>query len=108
MRLISLKRTLSHLEVSWNRRITDDSVPTLCALPNLTFLSLKQTSISMKGVRKLACAVKSRGKRISMILPSECEEYMLSAFHTTELPLTIRIAPPDLIDCLLLSLTLAS
>ena len=68
MRLIPLKRTLSHLEVSWNKRITDDSVPTLCALSNLNFLSLKQTSISMKGVRKLACAFKAQGKKISIIL----------------------------------------
>lgn len=81
MRLISLKRTLTHLEVSWNGRISDDSVPTLCALSNLNFLSLKRTSISMKGVRKLACAVKARGKKIAIILPSECEEYMLGEFH---------------------------
>lgn len=98
MRLISLKRTLSHLEVSWNKRITDDSVPTLCALSDLNFLSLKRTSISMKGVQKLACAVKVRGKKISIILPSECEEYMLSGFHVSA-GFHPNSATSELIDC---------
>lgn len=78
MHLIALKQSLGHLELSWNERITDDSIPTLCTLSVLGFLSLKGTSVSMKGLRKLSCAAKSKGNRMSVILPSPCEQYMTS------------------------------
>ncbi|KAL5504144.1 hypothetical protein ACEPAH_8217 [Sanghuangporus vaninii] len=76
MHLISLRRVLSHLELSWNERITDNAIPTLCQFPSLSFLSLKGTRVNIKGLRKLAYHVKDRDKKISIILPSDCEEYM--------------------------------
>ena len=78
MHLIGLRRTLSHLELSWNDRITDDAIPTLCQILCLSFLSLKGTRVTMKGLRKLACHAKDSDKTISAIFPSECEEYIRS------------------------------
>lgn len=78
MHLIALRGTLSHLNLSWNERITDDAIPTLCALTHLCFISLKQTNVTIKGLHKLAIAVKDREKKISIVLPSECEGYICS------------------------------
>ncbi|KAI5122279.1 hypothetical protein M0805_002359 [Coniferiporia weirii] len=75
MHLVALKHSLVHLELSWNRQITDDAIPSLCALTLLSFLSLKETSVTAKGLRKLACSVKEGGRKISLILPSACEVY---------------------------------
>ncbi|EJD06559.1 uncharacterized protein FOMMEDRAFT_25807 [Fomitiporia mediterranea MF3/22] len=88
MHLIALRQSLVHLELSWNEKITDDAIPTLCNFPDLTFLSLKRTAITMKGLRKLACSVKDREKKISIILPSECEEYLCNLHNEYELKLT--------------------
>lgn len=78
MHLIGLRRTLSHLELSWNDRITDDAIPTLCQILCLSFLSLKGTRVTMNGLRKLACHAKNSDKKTSVIFPSECEEYVCS------------------------------
>ncbi|KAL5526565.1 hypothetical protein ACEPAF_8289 [Sanghuangporus sanghuang] len=81
MHLIGLRRVLSHLELSWNERITDNAIPTLCRFPSLSFLSLKGTRVTIKGLRKLAYHAEDRDKKISIILPSDCEEYMCN-LHT--------------------------
>lgn len=78
MHLVALKHSLVHLELSWNELITDDAIPSLYSLSHLTFLSLKGTSVTAKGLRKLAGVVKDRGRKISLILPSACEEYFCS------------------------------
>lgn len=78
MHLIALRQNLVHLELSWNDRISDDSMPTLCKFTKLAFLSLKGTAVTMKGLRKLACSAKEREKKLSIILPTECEDYICS------------------------------
>ncbi|THH09152.1 hypothetical protein EW145_g2204 [Phellinidium pouzarii] len=88
MHLVALKHTLVHVELSWNKLITDDAIPSLCALSLLTFLSLKGTSITVKGLRKLAGVVKDRGRKISLILPSACEEYFCNLNEEYEVNIT--------------------
>ncbi|KAL5525781.1 hypothetical protein ACEPAG_7118 [Sanghuangporus baumii] len=88
MHLISLRRVLSHLELSWNDGITDNAVPTLCQFPSLSFLSLKGTRVTIKGLRKLAYYSKDRDKKFSIIVPSDCEEYMCNLHNEYETALT--------------------
>ncbi|KAH8118029.1 hypothetical protein DFH11DRAFT_1503517 [Phellopilus nigrolimitatus] len=86
--LVALKHSLARLELSWNERITNDAIPSLNALSNLSFLSLKGTNITMKGLRKFSYSMKDKGKKISLILPSTCEEYLCNLHTEYELNIT--------------------
>lgn len=82
MHLVALKHTLTYLDLAWNEAITDDCIPSLCALQQLEILSLKGTNITMDGLRKLAWSVRSLGeseeRSISLVVPTECEQYIYS------------------------------
>ena len=92
MHLVALRYTLTDLELSGNDRITDDAIPSFLALLKLDFLSLKGTSVSIKGLRKFACAVEARGGKVKMILPAEAEEYITSAcVHEISISVLTRI-----------------
>lgn len=81
MHLVPLKHTLTYLDLAWNDTITDDAVPSLCALRLLEILSLKGTSITMDGLRKLAWSVKEPDDRsISLVAPSGCEKYVYGEY----------------------------
>lgn len=78
MHLVALRRTLTHLELSDNDRITDDAIPSFLAMTRLEFLSLKGSNVTVKGLRKLASAMKARGGKMKVILPADAEEYFSS------------------------------
>lgn len=49
-------------------------------MTKLRFLSLIDTGIGMPGIRRLALHVREAHRRIDMIMPNKCEEYLHSTF----------------------------
>ena len=78
--MIPLKRSLAELDVSYNPTIDDDAVPALLALTKLHFLSFRDTSISLAGVRRLARTLKEQEREMDVEVPHQCEVYIGSAF----------------------------
>ncbi|KAI0069802.1 hypothetical protein K474DRAFT_1693993 [Panus rudis PR-1116 ss-1] len=74
--LVSLKRSLTELDIAFNTGISDDAVPALILMHKLRFLTLLDTSIEMPGLRRLCAAITSRRHLIELEVPRECELYI--------------------------------
>ena len=83
MHLVALKHTLTFVDLAWNDAITDDSIPSLCTLGQLEILSVKGTNITIAGLSKIAWYIKQHDgeRRISLIVPTECEEYLYGMYQ---------------------------
>jgi hypothetical protein len=79
--LVALRKTLLYLHLELNPKIDDNCVPALLLLSKLRFLSLIDTDIGMIGLRQLALRFREQRRRIEMIIPNKCEEY-LNRMHT--------------------------
>ena len=74
--LVSLKRSLTELDIALNPSIDDDAIPTLIILRKLRFLTILGTSVAMTGIRRLAATFYGRKKSVELEIPRECEIYL--------------------------------
>lgn len=66
------------LTLSGNLGITDASLIALAFLEHLSLTNLKETSVTMSGLRRFARALHERKRRFILRAPAECQEYMNS------------------------------
>jgi hypothetical protein len=74
--LVTLKRSLYHLDVSANPRIDDAAVPALVLLSRLSVLLFLGTNIGMNGLRLFASTMSRERRHIRLEIPPECERYL--------------------------------
>ncbi|PPQ84013.1 hypothetical protein CVT25_000559 [Psilocybe cyanescens] len=74
--LVSLKRTLTKLFLTANYDITNDAVPAILFLINLSFLSILDTGIDMIGLRRLAKHMDEEDHVMDIEIPFTCEAYV--------------------------------
>ncbi|KAI0791197.1 hypothetical protein C8Q75DRAFT_732327 [Abortiporus biennis] len=74
--LVSLKRSLTELDIAFNASIDNDVVPALLILYKLRFISILGTNVEMSGLRKFAAKLYERNHTIDMEIPRPCEIYV--------------------------------
>ena len=80
--LVSLKRSLTELDVAFNTDIDDDAIPALVCLLKLRFLTLLDTRVGMPGLRRLCAAIAQRPYAVELEVPQRCEIYIDSKIDT--------------------------
>ena len=79
--LVSLKRSLTELDVAFNTGIDDDAIPALVCLLKLRFLTLLGTRVGMPGLRRLCAAIAQRPYAVELEVPQRCEIYIDSKIY---------------------------
>ncbi|CAL1715860.1 unnamed protein product [Somion occarium] len=74
--LVSLKRSLTELDIAFNPDIDDDAIPALIVLHKLRFLTLLDTHVAMPGLRRFCAAVNQRAHTIELEVARQCEIYI--------------------------------
>ena len=74
--LVSLKRSLTELDVAFNTGIDDDAIPALVCLLKLRFLTLLDTRVGMPGLRRLCAAIAQCPYAVELEVPRQCEIYI--------------------------------
>ena len=80
--LVSLKRSLTELDVAFNTGIDDDAISALVCLSKLRFLTLLDTRVGMPGLRRLCAAITQRSYAVELEVPRQCEIYIDSKIDT--------------------------
>jgi hypothetical protein len=76
--LVRLRKTLLHLDLAGNMRVTDDCIPALLRLQRLRSVTLVETGVDMPGLRKFAKFVRDQGQVVEVEFPQSCEIYITS------------------------------
>lgn len=93
--LLPLKRSLYELGVSDNPEINDDAITAFVMLSKLQYLSLMNTATTITGVRRLASALKDRGRGMELEIPASCEEYLNRKPHIDANILKLMLHSPQ-------------
>ncbi|KAH7920403.1 hypothetical protein BV22DRAFT_1021239 [Leucogyrophana mollusca] len=79
--LISLKHTLTHLDLAHNPKIDDEAIPAILIFPGLSYLSLFGTGVDMPGLRRLALVIHKEDRVIDIEIPEKCDQYISDMDH---------------------------
>ncbi|KAH9052289.1 hypothetical protein EDB87DRAFT_1692447 [Lactarius vividus] len=95
--LVALRHTLTTLMLRGNRLVTDNALPALLLLSRLRILGLRDTIISMTGLRRLI----PFSDYLFLDVPTDCEAY-IDTLHTQYLlsPLPPLITQPEVASTL--------
>ncbi|KAJ7628450.1 hypothetical protein FB45DRAFT_867514 [Roridomyces roridus] len=88
--IVALRRTLLQLSIAINPHIDDDAVPAIIMLSKLSFLTILDTNIGMRGLRRLAKVIADEHRSIDVEIPSACETYI----HNLESEYLLDPKPP--------------